>query len=73
MKSFANIATLLIRERNNLKLSVFTNHPAVHIYVGSNCFDRIKGKENTNFNPLSGICIETQNFSYIPNHKHFPS
>jgi aldose 1-epimerase len=54
-------------------MTVFTNQPAVHIYVGGNCFNQIKGKENANYHPLSGICFETQNFPDAPNHEHFPS
>jgi aldose 1-epimerase len=59
--------------KNNLKMSVYTNQPAVHIYVGGNCFDQIKGKENTNYHTQSGICFETQNFPDAPNHAHFPN
>ena len=59
--------------KNNLKMSVFTNQPAVHIYVGGNCFNTIKGKENANYHSLSGICFETQNFPDAPNHEHFPN
>ncbi|MDN3678307.1 aldose epimerase family protein [Flavobacterium paronense] len=66
-------AVTLISEKNNLKMSVITNQPAVHIYVGGNCFDKIKGKENANYNPKSGICFETQNFPDAPNHAHFPN
>lgn len=66
-------AVTLISEKNKLKLSVTTNQPAVHIYVGGNCFDKIKGKENANYHPTSGICFETQNFPDAPNHTHFPN
>ncbi|QBZ97248.1 aldose epimerase family protein [Flavobacterium sangjuense] len=66
-------AATLISEINKLQLSVTTNQPAVHIYVGGNCFDKIKGKENANYHPKSGICFETQNFPDAPNHAHFPS
>lgn len=67
------IAATLFSKKNNLKMSVLTNQPAVHIYVGGNCFNQIKGKENANYNSLSGICFEAQNFPDAPNHKHFPS
>ena len=66
-------AATLISEKNKLKMSVITNQPAVHIYVGGNCFDKIKGKENANYHPKSGICFETQNFPDAPNHAHFPN
>lgn len=67
------IAATLFSKKNNLKMSVLTNQPAVHIYVGGNCFNQINGKENANYNPLSGICFEAQNFPDAPNHENFPS
>ena len=66
-------AASLYNSDKTLKMSVYTNQPAVHIYVGGNCFNAIKGKENANYHPTSGICFETQNFPDAPNHEHFPS
>lgn len=63
----------LFNPKNNLEMLVFTNQPAVHIYVGGNCFNAIKGKEDTDYNSVSGICFETQNFPDAPNHEHFPN
>ena len=63
----------LFNPKNNLEMLVFTNQPAVHIYVGGNCFNAIKGKENADYNSVSGICFETQNFPDAPNHEHFPN
>lgn len=63
---------VLFSHKNNLKMSVSTNQPAIHIYVGGNCFGRIKGKENTDYHTTSGICFEAQNFPDAPNHPHFP-
>ncbi len=67
------ISASLFSPKNNLKMLVFTNQPAVHIYVGGNCFNTIKGKENADYHHLSGICFETQNFPDAPNHNHFPN
>lgn len=66
-------AASLFNANNNLKMTVFTNQHGVHIYVGGNCFNMIKGKEKAAYHPLSGICFETQNFPDAPNHEHFPS
>lgn len=66
-------AAVLFSEKNKVKMSVITNQPAVHVYVGGNCFNQIKGKENVNYHPKSGICFETQNFPDAPNHPHFPN
>ncbi len=67
------IAASLFSPKNNLKMLVHTNQPAVHIYVGGNCHNEIKGKENTDYHHLSGICFETQNFPDAPNQDHFPN
>lgn len=53
-------------------MSIFTNQSAVHIYVGENYFNQIKGKENVSYHPLCGICFEAQNFPDAPNHEYFP-
>ncbi len=66
-------AASLFSIKNKIKMTVFTNQPAVHIYVGGNCFDRISGKEKANYHPKSGICFETQNFPDAPNHNSFPN
>ncbi|MFC6877094.1 aldose epimerase family protein [Flavobacterium myungsuense] len=67
------LAASLFNKNNNLKMTVYTNQPGVHIYVGGNCFNMIKGKEKASYHPLSGICFETQNFPDAPNHSHFPN
>jgi aldose 1-epimerase len=64
---------ILSSKKTNLKLTVITNQPAIHIYIGGNCFDQIQGKENAKYHPTSGICFETQNFPDAPNHSHFPN
>ena len=66
-------AATLFSEKNNLKMTVRTNQPAVHVYVGGNCFGKIKGKEQTKYHSTSGICFETQNFPDAPNHSNFPN
>jgi aldose 1-epimerase len=67
------LAASLFNKKNNLRMSVYTNQPGVHIYVGGNFFNAIKGKENADYHSLSGICFETQNFPDAPNHDNFPS
>jgi aldose 1-epimerase len=66
-------AASLFNKKNILKMTVYTNQPGVHIYVGGNCLNEVKGKENCDYHPVSGICFETQNFPDAPNHEHFPS
>jgi aldose 1-epimerase len=66
-------AASLFNKNNNLKMTVYTDQPGVHIYVGGNCFNALKGKESTDYHPLSGICFETQNYPDAPNNPNFPS
>jgi aldose 1-epimerase len=63
----------LSSEKTGLKMTVYTNQPSVHIYVGGNCFDKVQGKDGVSYHTTSGICFETQNYPDAPNHAHFPS
>jgi aldose 1-epimerase len=69
----AKITASLFSDKTKINMNITTNQPAVHIYVGGNCFGMIKGKENAAYHTKSGICFETQNFPDAPNHAHFPS
>ncbi|MXN92110.1 galactose-1-epimerase [Flavobacterium sp. Sd200] len=66
-------AASLYSEKTGLKMTVYTNQPSVHIYVGGNCFDSLRGKDGVSYHTTSGICFETQNYPDAPNHAHFPS
>jgi hypothetical protein len=63
IKEFA--ASLLTKKE--YAMSVYTNQPAVLIYVG-NCFNAIKGKITLII--MQGICFETK---ISPALEHFPS
>lgn len=73
LKNGTEPAASLVSEKTGLKMTVYTNQPSVHIYVGGNCFGRIQGKDGVSYHTTSGICFETQNFPDAPNHAHFPS
>ncbi len=73
VNSKTEIVAQLISLKNKLRMNVYTDQPSVHIYVGGNCFGKLKGKENVDYNTQSGICFETQNFPDAPNHAHFPN
>lgn len=73
IKDHSKAVATLKSTKNNLQMQVFTNQPSVHIYVGGNCSQLIKGKSNSDYHALSGICFETQNFPDAPNHSHFPN
>ncbi len=66
------LAATLVSNKNGLKMSIYTDQPSVHIYIGGEC-KSIVGKENTNYHSFSGICFETQNYPDAPNQEHFPS
>jgi aldose 1-epimerase len=63
----------LSSSKNQLRMKVFTDQPAVHIYIGGNCFNILEGKEKAQYHPWSGICFETQHFPDAPNQPHFPT
>ncbi|MGZ9736380.1 aldose epimerase family protein [Flavobacterium sp. GNP002] len=66
-----DVVASLFSPENKLKMTVYTDQPAVHIYVGGNC-GTILGKEKVLYHSSSGICFETQNFPDAPNQAHFP-
>lgn len=66
-------AAILVSENTGLKMTVYTDQPSVHIYVGGNCFGKVAGKEGAAYHPQSGICFETQNYPDAPNHTNFPN
>ena len=68
-----NAVATLFSPKTKLKMSVYTDQPSVHIYVGGNCFNTLKGKEDAVYHPASGICFETQNFPDAPNQENFPN
>lgn len=67
------VAARLTSTKNKLKMTVLTDQPAVHVYVGGNCFGQLKGKENATYHSKSGICFETQVYPDAPNHDNFPT
>jgi aldose 1-epimerase len=65
-------AAVLQSAGTGLKMTVYSDQPALHIYVGGNCFGRVKGKGGVAYHAHSGICFESQNYPDAPNHPHFP-
>jgi aldose 1-epimerase len=66
-------AATLYSAETGVKMTVYTDQPSVHIYVGGNCFGQIKGKQGAAYHTTSGICFETQNYPDAPNRPQFPS
>lgn len=68
-----SIAAAILKSKvTGLQLSVFSDQPSVHIYVGGNCFG-LNGKNGADYHHYSGICFESQNYPDAPNHDHFPN
>ncbi|HEX8270462.1 MAG TPA: aldose epimerase family protein [Flavobacterium sp.] len=66
-------AAILISSSGGLRMTVYSDQPSLHIYIGGNLFGTLKGKDGTNYHPFSGICFESQNYPDAPNHAHFPN
>ena len=55
-----------LAKKYNLKISVFKNQPAIHIYVGGKLLQSDKMQKNTVYHPLRGICFKAQIFPTRP-------
>jgi aldose 1-epimerase len=66
-------AAVLKSNKTGLKLSVFSDQPSLHIYVGGNLFGKLKGKDGAEYHTTSGICFESQNYPDAPNQPDFPN
>ncbi|HEU0136786.1 MAG TPA: aldose epimerase family protein [Flavobacterium sp.] len=58
---------------NGLKLTIYSDQPSVHLYIGGDLFGKLRGKEGFEYHAHSGICFESQNFPDAPNNSHFPT
>lgn len=58
-------------EKSGIKMEVFTDYPAVHLYTG-NKLNNTLFREGS-LNAHDGFCLETQLLPCSPNYPHFPS
>lgn len=72
VKDNTSPAAVLKSKKSGLKLSVYSDQPSVHIYVGGNLFGKLKGKGGIDYHTTSGICFESQNYPDAPNQPDFP-
>ena len=56
--------------QSNLHLQVYSTEPIVHFYTGK-WIPVVKGKNGTEYKPLSGLCLETQIHPNAVNIPHF--
>ena len=73
LKSNTEPAAILESVENGLTMKVYTDQPAVQIYVGGKTSDELHNKDSVKFHTESGICFETQNYPDAPNHENFPN
>jgi aldose 1-epimerase len=65
------VAEALSKE-SGLKLQVLTTEPSVHLYTGQG-FPQLTGKNNIQYGPFSGFCLETQKHPNAINISKFPN
>ena len=63
----------LISEKTGLKMSVYTNQPAMVVYTPKVFSEALSFYENAEYKNYPAICFETQNYPDAPNNAHFPS
>ena len=73
LKNNTEPAAILESVKNGITMKVYTDQPAVQIYVGGKTSDELQNKESVEYHTESGICFETQVFPDAPNHEDFPN
>jgi aldose 1-epimerase len=74
-KSVGNLslAAVLYDPLSGRGIEVRTTQPGIQFYSGNFLSTSIVGKNGTNYQKYSGLCLETQHFPDSPNHPEFPS
>ena len=73
LKNNTEPAAILESVKNGVTMKVYTDQPAVQIYVGGKTSNELLNKESVEYHTESGICFETQVFPDAPNHEDFPN
>lgn len=73
LKNDTEPAAILESVKNGITMKVYTDQPAVQIYVGGKTSAELQNKESVDYHTESGICFETQVFPDAPNHEDFPN
>lgn len=69
----ANCAASCQSLSTGIGLTIATNQPTLHVYVGGGIASSPLGKQQTSYHLTSGVCFEAQGFVDSPNHEHFPT
>lgn len=67
-----SLAAQLHHKGSGRLLQVFTSAPGVQIYTGSALPSGLMGKDQVEYGPMAGVCLETQVHPDSPNHDNFP-
>ena len=67
-----SIVAEALSEKTGIKLQVLTTEPLVHFYTGQG-FPKVRGKNNIEYGPFSGFCLETQKHPNAINIAKFPN
>jgi aldose 1-epimerase len=70
--SHLSIVAEVLSKKTGLKLQVLTTEPIVHLYTGQG-LPKIRGKNNIQYGPFSGFCLETQKHPNAINIPKFPN
>lgn len=65
-------AAVLKSETTGIRMTCFTDQPGIQLYVNDYVLHN-KGKGNIDYQPYSGVCLETQHYPDSINHPEFPS
>ena len=65
-------AAVLKGDKSGLTMTAYTNMEGMQLYTGNHIHDR-KGKANTEYHDMSGLCMEPHHFPDCVNKPEFPS
>ena len=58
---------------SGIQMEVHTTEPGLQVYTGNFLDEQVHGKNNVQYQPYSGVCLETQHFPDSPNKPAFPT
>ncbi len=70
-KDITNCRTVLYSELSGIKMELYTDKPAVHLYTG-NKLNNLQTREGV-VNKYDALCLETEYLPCAPNYPHFAS
>lgn len=65
-------AAKLVGDQSGIIMNTYTTQPGLQLYTANHLKRDTLGKENANYGPRHGVCLETQHFPASPSYPHFP-